>query len=132
MSFLAEKLYVFNANQQKVLSTDEVREFLNGTVPDSHAAQLFEQEASAKDPSHSKPDPDIIQAALMCADVPPHNALILGDTAASASQAGVQTIALRCGGWSDRDLQGALAIYESSADSPDTLCNVPSGTHRRS
>jgi hypothetical protein len=28
----------------------------------------------------------------------------------------VRTIALRCGGWPDRDLAGAIAIYDDPAD----------------
>jgi len=37
----------------------------------------------------------------------------------AASKVGVGTIALRCGGWSDRELKGALAIYND----PDDLLN---------
>lgn len=29
---------------------------------------------------------------------------------------GIKIIAFRCGGWSDRDLQGAIAIYDGPAD----------------
>lgn len=34
----------------------------------------------------------------------------------SAGKAGVGVIALRCGGFSDRDLSGAIAIYDDAAD----------------
>ncbi|HVB59924.1 MAG TPA: HAD hydrolase-like protein [Ktedonobacteraceae bacterium] len=44
---------------------------------------------------------------------------MLGDTAydiEAAQKVGVSTIALRCGGWSDEDLAGAIAIYDDPAD----------------
>ncbi len=96
---------------------DELAHLLQLLGP--HAFELFEQEASAKDAQRSKPDPDVMQAALKRAGVQANEAIMLGDTAydiTSASQAGVQTIAFRCGGWSDRDLQGAIAIYDGPAD----------------
>jgi phosphoglycolate phosphatase-like HAD superfamily hydrolase len=43
----------------------------------------------------------------------PSAAVMIGDTPydiAAASQAGVRTIVLRSGGWSDEDLRGAVAI----------------------
>ncbi len=44
---------------------------------------------------------------------------MLGDTpydVEAASRAGVAAIALRCGGWNDADLSGAMAIYQDPAD----------------
>jgi phosphoglycolate phosphatase-like HAD superfamily hydrolase len=44
---------------------------------------------------------------------------MIGDTAfdiEAATKAGIKTIALRCGGWSDSDLKGAIAIYDDPAD----------------
>jgi phosphoglycolate phosphatase-like HAD superfamily hydrolase len=44
---------------------------------------------------------------------------MLGDTPydiESAGQAGVSVIALRCGGFSDEQLSGAIAIYDDPAD----------------
>ncbi len=41
--------------------------------------------------------------------------LMIGDTpydVAAALRAGVRIVALRCGGWGDDDLRGALAIYD--------------------
>ena len=45
--------------------------------------------------------------------------ILVGDTAydiEAAAGAGVATIALRCGGWRDKDLEGAIAIYDDPAD----------------
>jgi phosphoglycolate phosphatase-like HAD superfamily hydrolase len=62
---------------------------------------------------------DLVQAALERVGVGPREALVIGDTPydiADAARAGVSTIAFRSGGWKDRDLAGALAIYDHPAD----------------
>jgi phosphoglycolate phosphatase-like HAD superfamily hydrolase len=44
---------------------------------------------------------------------------MIGDTpydVEAASRAGVAAIALRCGGWDDEALRGALAIYDGPWD----------------
>ena len=44
---------------------------------------------------------------------------MIGDTAYdidAAAKADVATIALRCGGWRDEDLRGAIAIFDDPAD----------------
>ncbi len=96
---------------------DELKALLN--VIDPHAADLFAQEASSKDAQHSKPDPDVIYAALQRAGYPAEQVVMIGDTVydiESAGRAGIQTIAFRSGGWSDQDLRGAVAIYDGPAD----------------
>jgi HAD superfamily hydrolase (TIGR01509 family) len=83
---------------------------------------LVEEEISSSDTGRSKPDPDVIQVALQRFDLPANQVLTLGDTPydiEAASKVGVGTIALRCGGWSDHELKGALAIYND----PDDLLN---------
>jgi HAD superfamily hydrolase (TIGR01509 family) len=88
-------------------------------IIDPRTPHLLGAETSAQNAPHSKPDPDVIHAALKKGHAQPATTVMLGDTAydiEAAGQAGVQTIALRCGGWSDRDLQGAIAIYDGPAD----------------
>ncbi len=80
---------------------------------------LVEDTTSSGDAKNSKPDPDIIQAALKKMGYPPEQVVMLGDTpydVQAAGKAGVLTIAVRSGGWGDTDLKGALAIYDSPAD----------------
>jgi phosphoglycolate phosphatase-like HAD superfamily hydrolase len=46
-------------------------------------------------------------------------AILLGDTPydiEAAGRAGVSSVALRCGGWGNADLSGALAIYDNPID----------------
>jgi HAD superfamily hydrolase (TIGR01509 family) len=96
---------------------DELSKLLQAIGPD--ASDFFKQETSSKDAPRSKPDPDIMHAALQRLGYPASQAIMLGDTAydiEAAAKANVPTIALRCGGWSDNDLQEALVIYNDPAD----------------
>jgi HAD superfamily hydrolase (TIGR01509 family) len=80
---------------------------------------LIEKQTSSDDADRSKPDPDIVHAALDEAALPPAQVVMLGDTPydiEAAARAGVGVIAFRCGGWGDPDLQGALAVYEDPAE----------------
>ena len=80
---------------------------------------LMQGVSSASDTKHSKPDPDIVRAALQKLDVPAGAALMIGDTpydVEAARKLGVGTIGLRCGGRSDSELAGAIAIYDDPAD----------------
>ncbi len=83
------------------------------------ATDLVEKRTSSSDAEHSKPDPDIVQVALESAGVDPSEAIMLGDTPydiQAATKAGVRLVAVRCGGWDDDDLKGAIAIYDAPAD----------------
>ncbi|MDB5820796.1 MAG: hydrolase, haloacid dehalogenase-like family [Rhizobacter sp.] len=82
-------------------------------------ADLLPIRATSEDASRSKPDADIVQAALQKAGLRASQTVMLGDTpydVTSAKAAGVDTIALRCGGWwSDDALGGAVALYDNPA-----------------
>jgi HAD superfamily hydrolase (TIGR01509 family) len=79
---------------------------------------LLHAETSSDDAESSKPDPDILCAALARAGLEPDGACMLGDTpydVTAAKRAGVPIVALRCGGWDDAGLVGAIAIYDDPA-----------------
>jgi HAD superfamily hydrolase (TIGR01509 family) len=81
--------------------------------------ELIEGSTSSDDAANSKPDPDIVQAALKRLRLPPDQVILLGDTpydVEAATRAGVKVVALRCGGWGDADLAGALDVYDGPAD----------------
>ena len=83
------------------------------------AKGMIESATSSSDAESSKPDPDIVQAALDRLGLPLGQVLMVGDTpfdVEAAARAGIATIALRCGGWHDHDLDGALAVYRDPAD----------------
>lgn len=80
---------------------------------------LVQEQTSSDDAESSKPAPDLVEAALKKLQLPPEQVLMLADTpydVESASQAGVEVIALRTGGFADEDLSGAIAIYDDPAD----------------
>jgi HAD superfamily hydrolase (TIGR01549 family) len=81
---------------------------------------LLDAETSADDAARSKPYADIFLAALERLGNPPKGeTLVVGDTPydiEAAGKAGLKTIALRCGGFPDDVLQGAVAIYDDPAD----------------
>jgi HAD superfamily hydrolase (TIGR01509 family) len=81
----------------------------------ARADALMDDATSSDDAEDSKPDPDIIHAALEKAKASPSAAVMIGDTPydiEAARRAGVRAIAFRCGGWQDADLKGAIAIYD--------------------
>lgn len=93
---------------------------------------LVEESTSAADAARSKPDPDIIHAALSRMQLRPEQTLMVGDTPydiQAAAQLGVATLAVRSGGWSNQDLGGALAVFEDVADLLAHLEETPFGRH---
>lgn len=73
---------------------------------------------TSSDAENSKPDPDIIHAALKKMECAADTVVMLGDTPydiEAASKASVRTVALLCGGWEESDLNGAIACYRDPA-----------------
>ena len=73
-------------------------------------ADLIQLASSSDDAERSKPDPDIVQAALRMSGSQAAHSVMLGDTPydiEAAARARVPSIALRCGGWWER--RGARA-----------------------
>ncbi len=80
---------------------------------------LLRERTTMDDAGESKPAPDIVAVALKKSGLPADEVIMIGDSPydiESAAQIGVGTIALRCGGFSDDDLTGALALYDDPAD----------------
>jgi beta-phosphoglucomutase-like phosphatase (HAD superfamily) len=82
-------------------------------------ADLIPERTSKDDASASKPDPDIVLAALAKAHARAEQSVLVGDTPYdidAAGRAGVRAIALRCGGyWDDQSLRGADDIFDDPA-----------------
>ena len=80
---------------------------------------LIEFKVTSDDVENSKPDPDLITCALAKLQIKPDEALMLGDTPydiQAASKAGVKTVALESGGWTAKDLAGAVGVYKDAKD----------------
>ena len=83
------------------------------------ARELISEIATTEDAKNSKPDPDILHAALEKSGLSAGEVVMLGDTPydiEAAQKAGIKSIGVRCGGWSAPDLKGALAVYTDPAD----------------
>jgi HAD superfamily hydrolase (TIGR01509 family) len=92
---------------------------LRGLLQRTGVPELFEEATSAGDARQSKPSPDILHAALRRCHAAPAEAVLTGDTAydvQAGRDAGVRVIGVRCGGWSDEGLFGAIAIFDGPAD----------------
>ena len=77
-------------------------------------ADLVHRRTSSDDAEQSKPAPDIVHAALAQAGADPARAIMLGDTpydVEAALRAGIRIVGVESGGWSEKDLKGALAVY---------------------
>ena len=82
-------------------------------------SDLIGEQTSSSDADASKPHPDILTVALDKLSLPADQALLLGDTPydlQAAAPLGLGVVAFRCGGWNDRDLKGAVAIYDGPQD----------------
>lgn len=92
---------------------------VDGLLRVARVDDLVTLKTTADHAERSKPDPDIVVAALGLLGVQPDEAILLGDTpydVAAAERAGSKAVALRTGGWAPADLAPALAVYRNLPD----------------
>jgi HAD superfamily hydrolase (TIGR01509 family) len=102
-----------------IVATSAKDEELKELLKAAEVADLFETKATASDAKRSKPDPDIVHAAIGESGSQPGNLVMIGDTpydVEASIKAKVRVMAFRSGGWSDADLKGAVEIYDGPAD----------------
>jgi HAD superfamily hydrolase (TIGR01509 family) len=102
-----------------IVATSAKDSELKGLLKAAEVEDLMEERATASDAKKSKPDPDIVEAAIEQSDIPADKLVMLGDTPydiEAATRAEVRIIAFRSGGWSDQELKGAAEIYDGPAD----------------
>lgn len=102
-----------------VVASSAVKDELGPLLEVAQVADLLREQTSADDAEESKPDPDIVEAALEKLGIAPAETVMIGDTpydVESAGRAGVRVIGLRSGGWDEAGLAGALAVYDDPAD----------------
>jgi HAD superfamily hydrolase (TIGR01509 family) len=102
-----------------VVATSASDEELKGLLEALGDKSLLEDATSSSDADRSKPDPDIIHAAVSKSGATAAECVMLGDTpydVEAARKGGVSIIALRCGGWGDDALVGAAEIYDDPKD----------------
>lgn len=101
-----------------VVATSAKDEELKGLLEAAQVADLMEEKATASDAKRSKPDPDIVLAAIGMAEIDAADLVMIGDTpydVEAATRAGVRIIGMRSGGWKDVDLAGAVEVYDDPA-----------------
>jgi HAD superfamily hydrolase (TIGR01509 family) len=90
---------------------------------------LSQDEATtSNDAAASKPEPDLIKVALERLGIQADHVVMVGDSPydiEAAQKVGVATIAFRCGGFNDEELNKAIAIYNDPADLLEHYDNSP-------
>jgi HAD superfamily hydrolase (TIGR01509 family) len=111
--------YLRDHNVDLVVATSATDREMSALLHQAGVDDLFVAHATKDDAAESKPDPDVVHAALMRAGARPEASVMVGDTPydiEAAARAGIPAIALRCGGhWSDADLRGAIHICADPA-----------------
>jgi HAD superfamily hydrolase (TIGR01549 family) len=115
---------------RRVAATSAKREELDAILAAGKIADQIDAATTSDDVARSKPDADIMHAALAKASLSRDEAIYIGDTAydiSAAHKAGLRIVALRCGGWGDEELRDADAIYDSPAELLRRLDESPIG-----
>ncbi len=94
--------------------------------------ELADGWTTAADVEATKPEPDLVRAALALGETRPADAVMIGDTpwdAQAARGAKVAMLAVLTGGFSAGELEaaGVAGVYESVADLRDRLDDTPLG-----
>ena len=101
-----------------VVATSAQEKEMRALLKQAGVDDLIEERTSSSDAEHSKPDPDIVEAAVETSGARPDECVMLGDTpydVRASRRAGVPVVALRSGGWSDAELAGAAEIHDDAA-----------------
>lgn len=103
------------------IATSAQRKELEEYLKIAEIEDLVEESSSADDADRAKPNPDIFEATLKKLGLQPHEVLALGDTpydAEAAGKAGIWTVGVQTGGWSERELleAGCIEVYKDVAE----------------
>jgi phosphoglycolate phosphatase-like HAD superfamily hydrolase len=113
-----------------VIATSADKDEFKKLVKAARIEDLLDGATTASDADRSKPDPDIVKAAVKKSKCDKSRVVMLGDTpydVQAATAAGVAVVALRSGGWNDEELRGAAAIYDDPADLLANFASSPFG-----
>ena len=102
-----------------LIASSAENQILSELLKIAEISDLVEQKTSKADAKESKPDPDIVKAALDKAGLKVNEAVFVGDTpydVQAAMQLKLPVIGMRCGGWSDEDLKGAVYVAQDPSD----------------
>jgi HAD superfamily hydrolase (TIGR01509 family) len=113
-----------------VLASSAKRDEVDRYLDLLDARDLADDWTTSADVEATKPEPDLVQAALDKAGTDPSDAVMVGDTpwdVKAAGQAEVGTIAVLTGGFAPQELEdaGAVAVFESVAELCAKLDDTP-------
>jgi HAD superfamily hydrolase (TIGR01509 family) len=113
-----------------VLASSAKEEEVDHYIDQLDARELADSWTTSADVENTKPEPDLVRAALDKADE--DDAVMIGDTPwdiEAAKRAGVETLAVLTGGFSRDELEeaGAAAVFESVAELRERLAETPLG-----
>jgi HAD superfamily hydrolase (TIGR01549 family) len=113
---------------QVVLASSAIERHVGAFLDKLDGRDLVDAWTMQDDVEASKPDPDLVEAALTKAGT--RDAVMVGDTpwdVKAAAKAGIETICVVMGGFSRQELEeaGSLAVYESLEDLRRDLDRTP-------
>ena len=116
-----------------VLASSSVEKHLEHFLDLLDAREVADSWTTKDDVEASKPDPDLVEAALAKAGT--REAVMIGDTpwdVEAARRAGIETIAVITGGFAEQELRdaGAVAVFESIEELRERLDETPLGRAR--
>jgi HAD superfamily hydrolase (TIGR01549 family) len=111
-----------------LLASSAIKKHLDRFLDLLSARGVVDGWTTKDDVEASKPDPDLVQAALDKAGT--DDAVMIGDTpwdVEAARRAGIETICVITGGFSEQELRdaGAVAVYESVSELRRNLDETP-------
>lgn len=104
---------------QLVVATSASKDDLTSILDQTEISDLLKVRVTSDDAENSKPDPDILQAALKKMKATPEESIMIGDTPydiEAAIRAHVKSIGFTSGGWGRSALVGAVEIYGGPID----------------
>ena len=111
-----------------VLASSSIQDHLDAFLDRLGIREVADTWTMKDDVEASKPEPDLVEAALAKAGT--RDAVMVGDTpwdVEAAKKAGVATVCVMTGGFSEQELReaGAVAVFESIAELRERLEETP-------
>jgi HAD superfamily hydrolase (TIGR01509 family) len=117
-----------DAGRPVVLASSSIEKHLQRFLDLLDARELADAWTTKDDVESSKPEPDLVEAALVKAGT--RDAVLVGDTpwdVEAARRAGIETVCVMTGGFSEQELRdaGAVAVFESIEDLRRRIAETP-------
>jgi HAD superfamily hydrolase (TIGR01509 family) len=111
---------VRNAGVQVAIASSAKKDELDRYLDIARIADLVDVKTSSDDAEESKPAPDIFEVVLKKLKIEGRDAVAIGDTpydASAAGKAGIATIGVLCGGFTEASLReaGCAEVYPGPA-----------------